>query len=362
MSMSTNAIRAGKAYVEFFIKDDRVDSDLAKLSKKFTKFGAIGMAATAPIVFAFARFAKLAADAGSALHDMSQRTGMSVESLSELQYAAEQSGTSIEIVEKALKELAKQGISGAEFDRLADEISAIKDPVQRAQAAMKAFGRKSGTALLPMLANLKETRAEARRLGLVMSTEDAEAADALGDAWDAGKSQLKQLSIQIGLAVAGPLTDFLKAAQPILKWAIDFIKKNPKLVAAIGLTATALFGVASAVTAIGFAMSVLAANPYTLVIAGIAVAAGAAAINLMRAADATRTLQDRMQSFLDAAAPGLGVILRIEQLIQGKLTGGSSAPATASSGTPYLKQIADATAGTFRQIKQSDGGWLVGSN
>src|SRR5690606_22999722 len=75
----------------------------------------------------------------------------------------------------------------AQFKLLAERLNGIDDPTRKAAIAMTIFGR-SGTQLLPMLeggtAALEAYEAHARRLGLVMSSEDAEAADAFGDALD----------------------------------------------------------------------------------------------------------------------------------------------------------------------------------
>ncbi|MEN6385517.1 MAG: hypothetical protein ABFD79_10000, partial [Phycisphaerales bacterium] len=72
-----------------------------------------------------------------------------------------------------------------QFRLLADRLSQIQDPSQRAAIAMKVFG-KSGTSLLPMLekgaAGLDELMEEAKQLGLVLSSEDAASAEELNDA------------------------------------------------------------------------------------------------------------------------------------------------------------------------------------
>ena len=53
------------------------------------------------------------ASAGDALNKMSQRTGVSVEVLSELAYAAEQSGTDVETLEASLRKMQKQLVEAA---------------------------------------------------------------------------------------------------------------------------------------------------------------------------------------------------------------------------------------------------------
>src|SRR5207237_488386 len=123
------------------------------------------------------------AESGDQIAKMARRTGVSAEALSELGFAAEQSGQNIDVLEQTLKKMQKT-IGGAElksgeaagltsfegklahlgltisdlkdlapdqqFESIADRIAAIPDPTQRAAAAMEIFG-KSGTALLPLM-------------------------------------------------------------------------------------------------------------------------------------------------------------------------------------------------------------------
>src|SRR5262245_3402549 len=97
---SARGIRAGAAYVELYLSDSRLVRGLEKAEKRLKAFGeglrsigtkmaTIGAAVAGSMLGA----SKVFADMGSDLVDMSQRTGVSVESLSELGYAAEQSGT-----------------------------------------------------------------------------------------------------------------------------------------------------------------------------------------------------------------------------------------------------------------------------
>src|SRR5690349_2846317 len=145
---------------------------------------ALGGAIIAPIAGAIAHFVKF----GSELNDMSARTGVAASSLAEMKFAAEQTGASLADVEAGLRKMAKEGHNVKDFDQIAATITAIEDPSARAAAAMEIFG-KSGTKLLPMLANLKALREEARGAGLVPSDEAVSVADALGDAFDKVRAQ-----------------------------------------------------------------------------------------------------------------------------------------------------------------------------
>src|SRR5690606_7163127 len=93
------AIRAGAAYIELSTRDSKLVKGLSNASKKLKAFGAsvgaMGLKLTAAggaIVAPLMGMAKQFADVGADLDDMSQRTGVSVQALSELGFAAEMSG------------------------------------------------------------------------------------------------------------------------------------------------------------------------------------------------------------------------------------------------------------------------------
>ncbi len=117
---------------------------------------------------------------GSELHDLSLKTGVSIEALAGLKYAAEQNGASLGTVEMAIRRVAmamadakdgtlestrsfnKLGLSlkdlqglnpEQQFLKIAGAIAEVPDPMQRAALAVDMFGR-SGTDMLPMLALL----------------------------------------------------------------------------------------------------------------------------------------------------------------------------------------------------------------
>ncbi len=143
-------------------------------------------------------------EAGGVLVDTAAKTGIGVEALQELKYAAEQSGGSLEGVTKAVGIMQKGIVAGdADFAKLGLNLQELKDkspedafvatataignlenPTERAAAAMGVFG-KAGADLLPMIeSGLVASMERARELGFVMSTETAQAADQLGDTID----------------------------------------------------------------------------------------------------------------------------------------------------------------------------------
>jgi len=103
---SASGIRVGAAFNELSVNDSRLIKGLQAASRKLQSCGAglrnIGtrmMAVGAGIVTPLLASAKRFASMGDQLDKMSARTGMSVESLSELGYAAQLSSTGLEDVE-----------------------------------------------------------------------------------------------------------------------------------------------------------------------------------------------------------------------------------------------------------------------
>lgn len=237
---SRSDIEAGKAHVTLYTKNSPLINGLkaagvqlkafgagvAQVTMRLAKLGSAGLLAVgAGIGAAIAHFTK----AGSELADMSARTGMAASTLAELKFAADQTGTSIEDVEGAIKRSQK---SGKDFFQTAKAIAAIEDPAKRTQAAMEAWG-KSGTKLLPMLNNLQELRQEARDKGLVPTDESVALADKLGDKFDTVFAQIKSAIFEIG-AIAGPyLMPIADIIQQVLAVSINWIRTNESVLGTI---------------------------------------------------------------------------------------------------------------------------------
>jgi len=304
---SAGALRAGRAVIELSLLTGPVEKGLKRLQAKvqsigagFTKIGSIGLSAGGALLGAFAATAKVFTNAGSQLDDMSKRTGFSVETLSALDYAAGQSGTSLESVEKASRGMARQllaaenGSEGAnanlaalgltieqlrglkpedQFTLIADRLSKVSDPSQRAAMAMKMFG-KSGTELIPLLKDgkggISALMSEARELGVVMSSDDATAAEKLGDVFEQLRAQFKAFVIQIGAAVSGDLLSLAQRATAIGASAISWVNANRALIATVAKVAAVVTIAGAALVGIG--------TTFTLI--GVAAGGFAAAISL----------------------------------------------------------------------------------
>lgn len=167
MAGNAGAIRAGAAYVELFLKDNRLVRGLARNGARLRRFGAsimrigagvtaAGAAITAPILAA----AKAFASAGDALDKMSARVGASVPFLSALGHAAVIGGTDINAMEVGIRRMqrtaydASRGLSTATeaFGELGVEIRGADGQLKSTEALFM----ESATALSKMTNNTKK--------------------------------------------------------------------------------------------------------------------------------------------------------------------------------------------------------------
>ena len=369
---TAQGIRAGKAFVELFADDSRLVRGLRRAEKKVKAFGdsvrklglkttAVGSAMIAPL----AASAKLFSTYGDGVAKMARRTGLSVEALSELQYAAGQSGVEVSELENGFRRMqrtiydagrglstakeafADLGVGAAQMERLtpeqqfkllAERISKIEDPTRKAALAMTIFGR-SGTQLLPLMADgargIELLQAEARSLGLTMATKDAEAAEVFGDTLDRLWKVVRMGAFNIGATLAPTLQDLTVKLMHAAMAASDWIKRNrgfivsalkvAAVVVAVGIGLTVLGSIISGLgTAFGVLATVVATvmavlktlatvivfltSPVGLVIAGVA-ALGAVLLHVTGAgAKALAWLGDRFTALKDDALASFGGI------------------------------------------------------
>jgi hypothetical protein len=256
--MATAAgIEAAKAFVKLYLEDSALRGGLAKLqgtiSSAASGLGKVGLALGATAITGGAAlvasgFTAAAAsvwrfvDAGAGLDDIANRTGASAEALSQLRYAAEQSGTDLGAVEKGMRRLgdvqtqaaagsksaaaalASVGLSASKlatmsveerFLAVADGIDKIQDPAAKASVAMDLLG-KSGADLVPMMeggrAAIVDMMQQADRLGMTISGPQAKAAAAFDDTWQSLTAALRSAGNVIAVAVLPYVTQFLQLA------------------------------------------------------------------------------------------------------------------------------------------------------
>lgn len=289
---SACGIRAGLAYIELTLNDAKLVRGLQNAAKKLKAFGAsvrdfgaklagLGAAVLAPL----AGTTKVFGEMGDRMAKMSTRTGISVEALSELAFAAELSGVEIESLENGIRRmqravveagkgsataqeaLATLGLTAADlvglspdeqFKRIADRMARIQDPARRAAAAMELFG-KSGTELIPLMtegaAGIEALQEQARRLGLTMSTEDAKAAEQFNDTLDILWKVIKQGVFAIGAALAPSLQQLVEWITRAIVTATQWIKRNKETIITIFKVAAAVVAAGIALVGLGVAIS-----------------------------------------------------------------------------------------------------------
>jgi len=207
----------------------------------FSGLTAITVSATAAAA-ALVGAVKSAADYGDQLDNMSQRTGVAVEELSRLQYAAKLSDTSTEALGKGIGNLSKLMVgaayggaeSGKLFERfgislrntdgtmrsttevlydLSDVFTAMPDGPEKTAMAMDFFGKKLGQELIPLLnqggAGLRAMGDEAERLGLVLNSAQAKAAADFNDNLDRLGQLSKSVAVSIGNALIPALNNMM---------------------------------------------------------------------------------------------------------------------------------------------------------
>jgi hypothetical protein len=193
---------------------------------------AIGAYVGMSSVRAFGNFVQGALDSADSLSKMSQKTGIAVETLSGLKHAASLSDVSMDQLATGLKLLAKNAAEAAAggkeqsatfkamgidvrdaggnlkpievlLGEVADRFASYEDGAAKSALAQRVFG-KAGADLIPLLnsgaAGLAAMREEAERLGIVVSSETAAAAERFNDNMTRVKSQLDAVAMVIAEA------------------------------------------------------------------------------------------------------------------------------------------------------------------
>jgi len=278
--------------VELFTDDKRLVRGLRAAERKLKAFGAsvrnmglkmagLGAVVLGPMLAAAKAFSSM----GDQVAKMAKRTGLSVETLSELRFVASQTGTEFESLENGFRRMqrsiydAGRGLSTAkdaladlgltykdleglspeeQFKKLADSLGQISDPTKKAAIAMTLFGR-TGTNLLPMFAQgskgIEALQQKARALGLTMSGEDAKAAEDFTDAMDALWKVVKMGVFQVGAALAPALQQLAGIFTSIAIKAKSWIEANRQVVVSVAKIAAMVLAGGVALMALGTAIS-----------------------------------------------------------------------------------------------------------
>ncbi|WP_291996734.1 hypothetical protein [Candidatus Accumulibacter sp. ACC012] len=190
-------------------------------------------------------------DAADALSKLSQRTGETVENLARLQYAGSLADVSNDALATSLKKLSKNmaeaasgtgevadafraiGVSvvasdgklrssGDVLNDVADRFAGYEDSAAKAALAQAIFGR-SGADLIPLLnagsQGLKEMGDEASKLGVVISTETAQAAERFND-------QMTRVNAALGSIAKQTATELLPVLNELADSLVDIAKEG----------------------------------------------------------------------------------------------------------------------------------------
>jgi len=216
-----------------------------------TALGAIGVGLSLGATVMYLKNAAAAAiQFGDDIAKASAKTGVAAGVFSELAYAAKQSDVPIQALGVAFRKMqvaVSEAGSGAkaaqesfaalgiefgtfrrlspdkQFEVIAEQISRLKDPADRARAAVDLFGR-SGSDLLPMMMDgakgIRALREEAERVGASLTDQQvaalAGADDAikrLDSAWAGLARTLSSLVAPALTSIANQMTDFISGSQ-----------------------------------------------------------------------------------------------------------------------------------------------------
>ena len=186
--------------------------------------GALGSLVPLVSGVGLAAMAKGAIDAADNMNDLSQKTGVSVERLSQFDQAAKMSGTTLEAVGGAMVKLGRNlaesdtgpaaqalkqlGISATDANGklkttdqvvldVADRFAKMPDGAQKSALAIQLFG-KSGADMIPLL---NGGRKAVESLSVTMTDKFAKGADEVNDKMVSLQTKLVELSVKLGTAL-----------------------------------------------------------------------------------------------------------------------------------------------------------------
>ncbi len=237
----------------------------------FRKVGGIATAAGGAILGSLALITKGVAKTGDELAKASAKTGVTVESLSRLRFAAEQSGIGFSELEMALARQSRAaseasqgvaeyadtykalGVSVTDgngqlkdgevlFRETAEALAKIENPTQRAALAMDIFGR-SGANMLPLLnqgaKGIDDLGKRAHELGIVFDADAAKASERFNDTLNEVKLSLGGAAKEIATVVMPVVSDLAEKVGTVVGKFSAWAKEHPGLTKGLTLAAGA---------------------------------------------------------------------------------------------------------------------------
>jgi cell division septum initiation protein DivIVA len=302
MAKQGKNIRAGRAFVELFTDNKKLEKGLKNAQASLKKFGAsvakIGATLTAasasiiaPLVLATNKYAAL----GDQLAKDAARIGTTADALAKLNFAAERSGVSTQSLQTALSRMNRtlgdaargMGTGGRALEAMgldakklaglspedqlaliADRLNQIEDIGERTSIGAEIFGR-GFIDLLPLLAEgsagIKRLQDESERLEGVYSKEEI----ALAVAYQDQMLDLRKAMQGVGRMITSvTMPAFIKIAKIITEATIKgrhYVSENKALIANIVFGAALVGVLGVALTALGTSF-ILAAKTIGVVI------------------------------------------------------------------------------------------------
>lgn len=245
-------VKAGAFLAGMTAAERQANKSLTAIEKRAYKFGnAIGAGLKAGAVLATAAVTALSVAVGQAIdnadsmRDLSIRTGIATEKLSEYAYAAKQTGTDIDGLSRGLKLFSKNIAEAADsgsgkgklfsalgievkdahgnlrqlddlLPEVADRFKSLEDGTTKAALAQELFG-KSGADLIEFLNSgsdgLEQFANKARELGIIITQQTADGADEFKDKL----GDLKAIAAGVTLQIASGLLPQLNESADRLK-------------------------------------------------------------------------------------------------------------------------------------------------
>jgi hypothetical protein len=305
-------IRAGGAFVEIGVNLTALEKGLRTVQAKMraagatiAKLGAGITAAFLPATVAVAKSVKTFANVGNELQTMSNRFGISAQSIGELGYVAEQEGASLQDLQGGIRRMARtitdaeDGLSTAvrvfdklglswkslkrmtpeqQFEAVAESLKNVKSDSTRASLAQQVFGR-GGATLIPVLMRGAEGIAALRKEYRDLTGDfNAQSGKDVADGFTRIKYVLRGVQIQIGQALLPVVMELINRFTGIAIAARKFIEQNKSLVKNLAVLSGVLTGVGVAATGLGIALMALG-SPLALII-GLIATIGVAAVSV----------------------------------------------------------------------------------
>jgi TP901 family phage tail tape measure protein len=227
---------------------------------------AVGGTITATAALSVKGFASMAHE----VELMAQKTGFSAKTLSELKYAADLTGTSIQGLEVGVKRMASvmtdasngnttaiaslknlglsyQDLQGLkpedQFKKILVAISEIPDPMKRSAAAVDILGR-SGTDLLPILIDGEEgfnkMAYAADKAGVVLNETSMKIGADAQEAFEKLEKSVEGVKNKLALALLPALTPIIDSVTKLVQGITIWVNKNPELAATLIKVGTVL--------------------------------------------------------------------------------------------------------------------------